>query len=521
MARSLLIWALQTTYTLAAIGLAVYGFNALWLTWKWLRGKAQRPGLTTVINPENNVDGAASTLPRVTVQLPIFNERHVVVRLIDACASMDYPKDRLQIQVLDDSTDDTTEIAQVRAAYWRHHGLQVEVIHRTDRAGYKAGALQHALPQATGQFIAIFDADFKPPRDFLRRTIPCFLGHGNESVAFVQARWGHLNREYSFLTRCQALALDGHFVVEQSGRQAAKYAFGFNGSAGIWRRECIEDPAVGGWQADTLCEDLDLSYRAQLAGWRPLFLGELDVPAEIPPQLSAFKRQQFRWAKGSMQTLLKLAPRLGKSAWPLVVRLEGFLHLGGYLIHPLLMFLLVVTLPLLLLDTNPFWPLAYLSLASVGPPLLYALAQRELHQAGWLRHWAYLPLLTFLGTGLALNNTVAVWQALTGRSTPFLRTPKFQVQDHQDRWERSGYVLPLDATTVGEFLLFCYSLLTIGVAIARNHLWSVPFLLIYAGGFGLMVTIALWQAWHAHRSRTRQRTPPHPTATAENSYPTP
>ncbi|MEZ4656003.1 MAG: glycosyltransferase [Caldilineaceae bacterium] len=253
--------------------------------------------------------------PQVTIQLPIFNERHVVERLIDACAAMHYPRARLQMQVLDDSTDLTSMLIQRRVQQLQDAGYRVEHLQRADRTGYKAGALAHALASATGDFIVIFDADFAPPPDFLLQTLPHF--QQDERIGFVQARWGHLNYEYSPITRSQALALDGHFLVEQAGRQAAGYAFGFNGSAGVWRRACIEDEQVGGWHIDTLCEDLDLSYRAQLAGWRPLFVNYVVAPAEIPPQLSGFKRQQFRWAKGSIQTLLKCAPHIRRSSWPL------------------------------------------------------------------------------------------------------------------------------------------------------------------------------------------------------------
>ncbi len=488
-----LIPLLQIGHAVAAVGLAIYGFNALWLTWQWRRRDRDPHPLPDGPQPD--------AWPEVMVQLPIYNEYHVVTRLLDACAQLDYPRDRLQIQVLDDSTDETTTAARLRAAHWRQRGVQVEVLHREERQGFKAGALAQGLSQAKGTFVAIFDADFVPPPDFLRRTIPLLIQPENQRVAFVQARWGHLNPGYSWLTRCQALALDGHFVVEQAGRQAAGYPFGFNGSAGVWRRACLEDPRVGGWQADTLCEDLDLSYRAQMAGWQGRFLAQVVAPGEIPPQLLAFKRQQFRWAKGSVQVLRKLAPRLWRMPWPLARRLQGLVHLGSYLIHPLLLLLLIISLPLLLSGTDPFWPLAYLSLASVGPPLLYALAQRQLHGRDWWRRWAYLPLLTFLGMGLSFSNSLAVWQALSNRSTPFQRTPKFQVRRPGESWQRSLYAVPLDPTVWGELALCGYALLTAGVAVTRGQLWSVPFLLLYASGYGLMVLTGLWQAWQAHPHR--------------------
>jgi cellulose synthase/poly-beta-1,6-N-acetylglucosamine synthase-like glycosyltransferase len=303
-----------------------------------------------------------------------------------------------------------------------------------------------------------------------------------------------LNAAYSPLTRSQALALDGHFVVEQAGRQAGGFPIGFNGSGGIWRRACIDDPAVGGWHADTLCEDLDLSYRAQLAGWQPCFLSEVEAPAEIPPQLAAFKRQQFRWAKGSIQTLRKVGGRVWHSDWPLLVRLTAVVHLGNYLIHPLLLLILLVSLPLLLTGQNPGSQLALLSLASFGPPLLYAVAQVVLHGRQWWRQWRYLPLLTLLGTGLCFNNTLAVWQGVRNQGGVFLRTPKFRLESRTDGWQRSAYRLPLDSTLIGETFLLLYAIVTVIIALTQGHWTLAAFLLIYVGGFALMVGATLWQA---------------------------
>ncbi|HMN31077.1 MAG TPA: glycosyltransferase, partial [Caldilineaceae bacterium] len=404
--RMVLVFVLQLLYLVGVLGLAIYGSNALWLTWQLLRLR-RTPASSSSLLP--------TRWPTVTVQLPIYNEHHVAERLIDACARLDYPAQALQIQVLDDSTDDTRTLVHRRVRYWQRKGLNVQVINRIERVGYKAGALAHAFPLAQGEFLAIFDADFVPPRDFLQRVIPHFMQPGQQRVGFVQTRWGHLNADYSPLTQSQALALDGHFVVEQAGRQLAGYPFGFNGSGGVWRRACIADPAVGGWQTDTLCEDLDLSYRAQLAGWQPCYRNEIVAHAEIAPQLFAFRRQQFRWAKGSIQTLRKLHGAVWQSPWPLAARCSGLVHLGSYLIHPLLLLLLLVALPLMRLGVDPAPHLTVLSLASFGPPLLYAVAQRRLHPQDWWRRWAYLPLLTLLGTGLSLNNTIAVVQGFSGR----------------------------------------------------------------------------------------------------------
>jgi hypothetical protein len=424
----------------------------------------------------------------------------VVERLIDACARLDYPAHLLQIQVLDDSTDDTVSIVNRRCAYWQSLGRQVEVVRRPTRAGFKAGALAHALPQGAGEFVAIFDADFQPPADFLRRTIPHFLTPGARRVGFVQARWGHVNRDYSAVTRSQALALDGHFVIEQDARFHAGYLIGFNGSAGVWRRACIEDADVGGWQEDTLCEDLDLSYRAQLAGWQPIYLNDVVAPAEIPPQVSAYKRQQFRWAKGSVQTLRKLGQNVWGSSRPLVQRLSALLHLGNYLIHPMLLLLLLIIPPILLLGASPLSPVPLIGMTSFGPPLLYAAGQIRLDRRTWWKRWAYLPLLTLLGMGVCLNNSWAVWQGLRTNGGEFQRTPKFRVERRSDNWRQSGYRLPLDRMMVGELLLMAYAVFAAVLITQREGWLSAPFMLLYAASFGAVALAGIWQG----RPRTEE-----------------
>lgn len=509
---------LQILYTVSVLGLAVYGLQALWLTlctlvrmakqqssplFSWLKIDSG-PNSAQVAANSGRINGHAQRTvhgedwPTVTVQLPIYNERHVIERLIDACAALDYPRTKLQIQVLDDSDDLTTTIAARVIEQWQLQGVNIALVRRPQRTGFKAGALAYAFPLATGEFIAIFDADFVPKADFLRQVIPCFdvpaAPHATAKIGFVQARWAHLNAAYSPLTSAQALALDGHFVVEQGGRQWAGLAMGFNGSGGVWRRACIEDHQVGGWQADTLCEDLDLSYRAQLVGWHPYYRNDVEAPAEVPPQLIAFKRQQFRWAKGSIQTLRKLGPRVWYSEWPLHKRVAALIHLGSYLIHPLLLLLLLTSLPLLLLDANPGAHIAILSSASLGPPLLYAVGQIALHRHSWWRQWCYLPLLTLIGTGICYNNTLAVAQGFSHQHGPFLRTPKFHVEMRENDWLGSSYRLPVDRSLLGEFCCFLYALLTVTVAFCRYDWMFGSYLLLYVGGFGLMLVISLWQA---------------------------
>ncbi len=479
--QQIIIFSFQLVYVFCAVGLAIYSLHALWLVWQVRRATTSTP------------PSEPFTWPRITVQLPIFNERYVAKRLIEACATLDYPRHLLQIQVLDDSTDDTVEIVDRSTAYWRSQGWNISVVRRRDRCGYKAGALAHALPLASGDFIAIFDADFRPESDFLRRTIPHFLGKQAEQIAFVQCRWGHLNRDYSPLTQSQALALDGHFVVEQAGRQAAGCFFGFNGSAGVWRRACIDDPQVGGWQDDTLCEDLDLSYRAQLAGWRPCYVNDVVAPAEIPPQLNAYKRQQARWAKGSIQTLCKLGGRVWRSDRPLTTRIAAMIHLGSYLIHPMLLLLLLSIPPLLLLGGAPPSPLALIGLTSLGPPLLYAVGQQRLYGEGWWRRWAYLPLLTLLGMGVCLSNSLAVWQGLRTRGGVFERTPKFRVERTHDRWRSSSYALPLDHIMAAELALAGYALIGAWLVAGVSGWFSALFMLLYAASFATIVGVSLWQ----------------------------
>jgi len=463
-------------YGLVAVLLAAYGFNSLIMVLLYLRHRYERqpppPPLTNA--------------PSVTVQLPIYNELHVVERLIDAVTHLDYPRDRLQIQVLDDSTDETTALAQARVDYYRTQGVDITLIHRPERTGFKAGALQRGLETAKGEFIAIFDADFVPNPDFLQRIIPHF--QGRPRLGLVQTRWGHINADYSHLTRAQALALDGHFVVEQTARQRSGLFMNFNGSSGVWRKSCIQE--AGGWQADTLSEDLDLSYRAQLAGWEFLYLPDVTPPAEIPPQINAFKRQQFRWAKGSIQCLLKHWRALVRAPRPAFVRLQGLIHLSNYLIHPLLLTLLLLTLPLLVWPDMMRFPLLYLGLGSLGPPLLFALSQWEIYP-DWPRRLAYLPLLVLLGTGIALNNTLAVSEALAKRPNRFQRTPKFGLERRTDRWAESPYALSLNWMTLGEVLLGLYSLITVMVALAKGNYYAVPFLLLYLGGFGYVATLGL------------------------------
>jgi len=430
------IWSylLSSIYLAAAVLLAVYGVNSMLLTVLFLRRRrwnAHAPGLTA--------------LPTVTVQLPLYNERWVARRLLEAVAGLDYPRSLLEVQVLDDSDDLTQEIVNSVAARLRRRGLDISVVRRPQRTGYKAGALAEGLRVAKGELVAIFDADFVPPRDWLRRVVPHLMAE--PGAGFLQTRWGHINETYSAATRAQTLALDGHFIVEQSARQRNGLPMNFNGSGGIWRRECIEQS--GGWTARTLCEDLDLSYRAQMAGWSGLYLPEVVAPAEVPPTVSAFKSQQRRWATGSIQCLRHLAGPLLRSRLGWAQKVEGLVHLGGYLGHPLMLILLLLSLPLLLLDGGMRFHLAFLGFASLGPPAVYVLSQ-AVQGARGRRRLCALPILILLGTGMAVNNTRAVLRALRSDGGVFQRTPKFSLVGQKGEWTGRRYLVGVEAVPTGE-----------------------------------------------------------------------
>ncbi|MCL4488783.1 MAG: glycosyltransferase [Chloroflexi bacterium] len=466
-------------YSLAAVGLALYGFNTLFTAWLYWRKRADTPVLPSLAD-----------FPTVTVQLPIYDEMYVVERLIDAAASMDWPRERLQIQVLDDSDDETTAIAQKRIELYKSRGIDIALIKRPDRSGYKAGALAAGLASARGEYIAIFDADFVPPAYFLKKTIPYFSTRSN--LGLVQTRWGHLNADYSALTRAQGIALDSHFVVEQTARSRNGLFMNFNGTAGVWRRRCIEE--CGGWQGDTLSEDLDLSYRAQIRGWRFMFLPDVVSPAEIPPQIHALKRQQFRWAKGSIQCLVKIGPVLvTKPNLPILKRIQGILHLSAYLVHPLMLVLLLTLIPLMAEQARFPEFMAYFSLAMFGPLTVFILSQRALYP-DWGTRFRYIIFLILLGTGLALNNTFAVLGAFTRQRNTFRRTPKFSVAASGDSWNSKRYTLPFGWEALGELGLAAYALFGVVLALQNKFFWTAPFLLLYAASFGFTGCLSLWHS---------------------------
>ena len=491
--------ATAITYGVASLLLFVFGVNlVVFVVRVWRRG------------PVVNLPVAAlrdDDLPLVTVQLPIYNELYVSERIISAACALDYPADKLQIQVLDDSTDETTTLIAQIVEEAQASGTNIVHVHRTNRAGYKAGALAEGMETATGEFIAIFDADFVPPPEFLLRTVTEFA---EPDVAFVQARWGHLNRDYSWLTKIQALAIDGHFLVEQSGRGDAGYWFNFNGTAGIWRAEAIYD--AGGWTAETLTEDLDLSYRAHLKGWTARYLEDLVVPAELPVQLLGFRRQQHRWARGSMECARKLLPSVWRTKASIGTKFQATLHLLAYGIHLLLLLLLLIY-PLIVRvgANNPGFSTLYgagyiLALTSLAPGVFFIGGQRQGGRA-WVRSIPRIALVTVFGSGLMLNTARAALQIFTKPNPEFERTAKFGL-DHapaEATWTKRRYQLDIDRIVLGELGLGMYGLFVLDFA-WDNQNWGI---FIYSGvftaGLFMMAFASIAHAGATYRDRTDRK----------------
>jgi cellulose synthase/poly-beta-1,6-N-acetylglucosamine synthase-like glycosyltransferase len=456
--------------------LAIYGWHRYYLIYLYTknRDKAPRPDLPAL---------ARADLPPVTIQLPIYNEMYVADRLIDTVCEMDYPRELLEIQVLDDSTDETREIAELAVRRHAARGFDIKYLHRVDRTGYKAGALEAGLRLAKANYIAIFDADFIPPKDFLLKTLPHFT---DANIGMVQARWGHINQDYSLLTKVQAILLDAHFVLEHGARNRAGCFFNFNGTAGIWRREAID--TAGGWQHDTLTEDLDLSYRAQLLGWKFKFLPHVVSPAEVPVEMNSFKSQQHRWAKGSIQTCLKLLPRILRSKQPLGVKVEAFFHLTANFNYLLMCALSVLMFPAMWVRYNMGWT----EMLLIDVPLFvaatmsffrfYMVSQRELHP-DWRTRLKYLPFLMSIGIGLSVNNTRAVLEALFRKQSEFARTPKYGIERDSDEWAGKKYQQKVGVQSLIELALGLYFTGTVFYALINQIYGTLPFLMLFQVGF--------------------------------------
>ncbi|MGH9510913.1 MAG: cellulose synthase family protein [Terriglobales bacterium] len=489
--------ALLIPYFFILTLLASYGAHRYLLVYLYYKNKKNR---TT--EPANRF----AELPRITVQLPIFNEQFVIDRLLEAICALDYPREKLDIQVLDDSTDETVAVARGLVAHYVAIGFPVTYIHRTNREGFKAGALAEGMKTAMGEFIAIFDADFVPPKDFLLRTVH----HMTDSrVGMVQTRWTHINRHYSLLTEVEAILLDGHFVLEHSGRARSSVFFNFNGTAGLWRRTAIED--AGGWQHDTLTEDTDLSYRAQLHGWKFIYLQDVECPAELPVEMTAFKTQQARWAKGLIQTAKKVLPRVLKSDQPFHVKFEAWYHLTGNVSYPLMIMLSVLLLPAMIIRFYQGWfqmlyidlPLFLASTFSISS--FYLVSQKELFPRKWPRALLYVPVLMALGIGLTITNARAVIEALMGKQTAFTRTPKYNVESRKDKVRSSAYRRRLGWVPWAELLIGGYFAMTVYYAVENENYITVPFLILFVVGYWYTGLMSLLQGRFAGLSLAGER----------------
>jgi len=479
--------AIMLPYFAVLVVLAAYGSHRYWLVYNFFKHRHVEPG-----PPPEVIEW-----PKVTIQLPIFNERYVVDRLMESVSRMDYPRALLEIQVLDDSTDETVDAARACVARYQALGLNIQYLHRAHREGFKAGALEEGMKTAAGEFIAIFDADFLPHPDFLRRTIPYFQ---DPKIGMLQARWTFLNRHYSALTEVEAILLDGHFVMEHGGRYREGSFFNFNGTAGVWRRAAIED--AGGWQHDTLTEDTDLSHRAQLRGWKFIYHMDIECPSELPVEMNSFKSQQARWAKGLTQVAKKSLPGILRAPIPFHIKAEAFFHLTANISYPLMMLLSTLLLPAMIVRFYQGWlqvlaidlPLFIASTCSISS--FYLMSQRELYPKTWARSILYMPFVMALGIGIGVRNSVAVIEALLGIQSEFVRTPKYRIEGQvRENWiakaykKRSGWMPWL------EVALGLYFSLAVAYSFQNENYATVPFLLLFVGGYAYTGLMSLGQGY--------------------------
>ncbi len=468
-------------YFAVMILLSFYGVHRYTMCYQYFKYKK---------NYDPNPPRHFAELPRITVQLPIFNEQFVIDRLIEAVCAMEYPTDKLEIQVLDDSTDETTAVASAIVDRYAALGHPIVYIHRTNRHGFKAGALDAGLKVAKGEFIAIFDADFMPPPDWIMKVVHHFA---QPEIGMVQTRWTHLNRNYSMLTQIEAILLDGHFVLEHGARARSGEYFNFNGTAGMWRRQAITDG--GGWQHDTLTEDTDLSYRSQMAGWKFKYLPEVECPSELPIEMTAFKTQQARWAKGLIQTSIKILPKVFRSNTTWRNKVESVYHLTANLSYPLMVVMSALLIPAMICRFYQGWfqmllidvPLFTASTFSIA--VFYVMSQRELFPNDWKKTFYYLPFLMALGIGLTVTNTKAVMEAILGIKSAFVRTPKYRVAKKGQKSQAAKYRKRLKLTPWIELLLGFYFLAAIIYTFMNHNYFTAPFLILFVLGYwytGLM-----------------------------------
>jgi cellulose synthase/poly-beta-1,6-N-acetylglucosamine synthase-like glycosyltransferase len=462
-------------YLISLLALGFFGIHKYFLLLTFRKYKEQNP-------PQ---PPAPEEWPQVTVQLPVYNERYVIKRLLKASVNLDYPLDKLHIQVLDDSTDGSHNLTARLVEMLRRKGFRIDHVRRPGRHGFKAGALAYGLERSDSEYIAIFDADFVPAPDFLQKTIPYIIQTG---IGMVQTRWGHINRNYSLLTRLQAIFLDAHFIIEHLARNRSGRFFNFNGTAGVWRRQAIID--AGGWQHDTLTEDMDLSYRAQLAGWKFLYLPDVVSPAELPAEMNAYKSQQHRWAKGAIQTALKLAPQIWRSDFPFHVRLEAIIHLSSNFAYLLMTIPAILLVPIVKIQADMqgvpwkmvlIYFLVFFS-ATLSVLIYYSVAIKESTGKLW-PHIFYLPLLMALGIGLSLNNGRAALEALVGHQSEFKRTPKFRLEGRSGTWRRKLYKPGRSYQHFFELLVASYFTYGSLYFISHDVYYSMPFFLLFQIGF--------------------------------------
>jgi cellulose synthase/poly-beta-1,6-N-acetylglucosamine synthase-like glycosyltransferase len=464
--------------------LFVFGCHGFIMIYYHRKYRGVKPVSKEVIEPSK----------KVTIQLPLYNELYVVERLIDSVCEIDYPKDKLEIQVLDDSTDETTQITAKIVERKKTEGFNIVHIRRGTRKGFKAGALKEGLKTATGEFVAIFDADFIPHKDFLKKTLSFF---SDSKVGMVQTRWEHINGDYSILTKAQALALDGHFVIEQSVRNKAGFFINFNGTGGVWRKTCIED--AGNWQEDTLTEDLDLSYRAQLNGWKFVFLKDFTSPAELPSEINALKNQQFRWTKGAIETAKKILPLVWKSRVPLRVKLQATFHLTNNLVFPFILLAAILNVPLIFIKNSGsheayFAILSLFVLAFISSFLFYLYSQKDI-RADWRKKITLFPLFMAGSMGFAVNNSRAVIEGLLNRKSEFVRTPKFKVVNNGDSWIGKRYLNnKLGLSVIVELIMAAYCLVGIASSIYFAEIAALPFQILFFVGFSFVSFTSLKHA---------------------------
>jgi cellulose synthase/poly-beta-1,6-N-acetylglucosamine synthase-like glycosyltransferase len=485
--------AMMIPYFIVLFILALYGLHRYWLVYDYYAYRKNVPAQPP----------AVTEWPRVTIQLPIYNERYVIERLVEAISRFDYPTELLDVQVLDDSTDETQQVARNCVERFAAQGMAITYIHRSNRAGYKAGALENGLKSSKGEFVAIFDADFVPAPDFLQRTIPYFKNpNGGAGIGMVQTRWTYLNTDYSLLTQVETILLDGHFVVEHGARSRRGTFFNFNGTAGVWRRKTIDQ--AGGWQHDTLTEDTDLSYRAQLVGWKFLYLPHIECASELPVDMNGFKAQQARWAKGLMQTAKKILPKVFKANVPWHVKSEAFFHLTANISYPLMVLLSTMLLPAMIVRFYQGWiqmlvidlPLFLASTCSISS--FYLVAQKELHPKTWYRTFLYMPFVMATGIGISVRNAQAVIEAIAGRKSEFARTPKYNIAGKQGSYAKKSYKNKAGWMPYAEISLGVYFALTVVYAVVNENYATVPFLLLFVWGYLYTGFMSLGQTYLAN-----------------------